>query len=91
MEKQLTLFEKLDDLCLSCIYGNLECRSYYIMTGKSLDGACEKCGDAAEKGHLECLKYLHENGCPWDENTCIGAASNGHLECLCYARENGMP
>ena len=19
--------------------------------------------------HLECLKYLHENGCPWNEGT----------------------
>ena len=22
---------------------------------------------AAEGGHLECLKYAHEKGCPWDE------------------------
>src|SRR6185295_9409014 len=21
---------------------------------------------AAHEGHLECLKYLHENGCPWE-------------------------
>ena len=24
----------------------------------------------AQNGHLECLKYAHENGCPWDEITC---------------------
>ena len=24
---------------------------------------------AAENGHLECLKYAHENGCPWNEWT----------------------
>ena len=23
-----------------------------------------------QNGHLECLKYAHENGCPWDEKTC---------------------
>ena len=56
-------------------------------------------------GHLECLKYAHENGCclpvgqqcvnrpcihtPWDENTCSGAACYGHLDCLKYAHENG--
>ena len=47
--------------------------------------------NAAEGGHLECLKYAHENGCPWDEWTCSMAAFNGHLECLKYAHENGCP
>ena len=37
----------------------------------------------------ECLKYVHENGCHWDEDTCKYAAENGHLECLKYAHENG--
>jgi hypothetical protein len=36
-------------------------------------------------GHLECLKYAHENGCEWDRYTCSNAAFNGHLECLKYA------
>ena len=35
-------------------------------------------------GHLECLRYLHENGCPWDEGICADAARNRHLECLKY-------
>ena len=26
----------------------------------------ETCEYAATKGHLEVLKYAHENGCPWD-------------------------
>ena len=26
---------------------------------------------AAENGHLECLKYAHENGCPWDEQLLV--------------------
>ena len=39
--------------------------------------------------HLECLKYLHENGCPWNEGTCSFVALRGHLECLKYAHENG--
>ena len=49
------------------------------------------CAETARGGHLECLKYLHENGCPWDEETCRGAAYAGHLECLKYAHENGCP
>ena len=40
---------------------------------------------------MECLKYARENGCPWDEVTCIAAAVNGHLDCLRYARKNGCP
>ena len=43
---------------------------------------------ASAEGHLECLRYAHENGCPWDVYTCRSA---GHLECLRYAHENGCP
>ena len=49
------------------------------------------CVYAATNGHLECLKYLHENGCPWDERTFSTATLNGHLECLKYLHENGCP
>ncbi len=49
------------------------------------------CAEMARKGNLELLKFLHENGCPWDEKTCYRAALNGHLECLRYAHENGCP
>jgi hypothetical protein len=46
---------------------------------------------AAEGGHLEVLKWAHENGCPWDARTCWAAAKAGHLEVLQWARENGCP
>ena len=49
------------------------------------------CSEMAEKGSLELLQFLHENGCPWDEGTCSAAAHYGHLECLKYAHENGCP
>ena len=49
------------------------------------------CSYAAEGGHLECLKYAHEKGCPWDAKTCSEAAQRGHLECLKYAHEKGCP
>jgi len=51
----------------------------------------ETCAAAAESGSLECLTYLYENGCSWDENTCTAAARGGHLQCLEYAHENGCP
>ena len=39
----------------------------------------------------ECLKYAHENGCPWDKKACKATVGNGHLECLKCAHENGCP
>ena len=47
--------------------------------------------DAASGGNLECLQYVHENGCPWNVGTCEVAAAGGNLECLQYAHENGCP
>lgn len=49
------------------------------------------CGNAVFNGHLECLKYLHENGCPWDEWSCYFAASCGYLDILKYLHENNCP
>ena len=37
------------------------------------------------------VKYLHENGCPWDEVACKTAAEGGHLDVLKYLHENGCP
>ena len=42
------------------------------------------CQIAARDGNLECLKYAHEIGCPWDKETCTQAALNGHLDCLSF-------
>jgi hypothetical protein len=47
--------------------------------------------EAASKGHIETLKYLHAKECPWDEEATKEAAANGHLECLKYLHENGCP
>ena len=46
---------------------------------------------AAENGHLDCLKYAHENGAPWHPKAATAAAVNGHLDCVAYAHENGAP
>ncbi len=45
----------------------------------------------AKLGNLDCLKYAHERGCPWNEWVCSFAAENGHFECLKYAHENKCP
>ena len=46
---------------------------------------------AAGGGHLDCLQYAHEHGCPWDVNTCASAVFGEQLHCLQYAREHGCP
>jgi len=46
---------------------------------------------AASCGALRIIKWLRENGCPWDEETCEYAAEKGHLEVLKWLRANGCP
>jgi len=41
--------------------------------------------------NLEVLKYLHENGCPWNEECCEIASLYEYLEVLKYLHENGCP
>ena len=44
-----------------------------------------------KKGHIDCVKYLHENNCKWNIDTMLCAVKNGHLDCVKYAHENGCP
>lgn len=47
------------------------------------------CMWAAIGGHLNCLKYLHENNFTWDYKTIKEALAYGNFECFKYAIENG--
>ena len=66
--------------------GNLEMVKYCVANECPIDeGAC---AEAAEKGHLEVLKYLREEvKAPWDSDTAAWAALNGHLHVLEYLVE----
>ncbi len=66
--------------------GNLEMVKYCVANEFSIGtGAC---ACAARNGHLECLKYLHEEAkAPWDSLTASWAAQNGHLHILEYLVE----
>jgi hypothetical protein len=44
---------------------------------------------AAKNGHLDCLRYAHENGCEMSHLITVEAAANGHLDCLQYAHSQG--
>jgi hypothetical protein len=92
--------DNFKEYCAKKIYGELNYKFNIINMTTSIislmhntcintDAKCIDCNMAAKKGHLECLKYLHENGCECDSDTSKMAAFNGHLECLKYAHKNG--
>ena len=37
------------------------------------------------------MKWLKENGCPWDIFTFVNATLNGNLENMKWLKENGCP
>jgi len=66
--------------------GNLEMVKYCVVNECSIDR--EACANAALGGHLEVLKYLHEEAkAPWGSATASWAAENGHLHILEYLVE----
>ena len=46
---------------------------------------------AAYHGHLPALQWLHENGCPLDEEACLFAAHREHWHCVRYLVDNKCP
>lgn len=62
-------------LLLLSIPGNLEIPHYM----------CRRC----RRRSFRYIKWLQQNGCDWDKNTCEKAAKNRHLDILIWARENG--
>jgi hypothetical protein len=51
----------------------------------------EVCEVAAAHGHLDCLKYAHEHGCPCPNmDPCI-ALQEGHLACVYYILDHDLP
>ena len=66
--------------------GNLEMVKYCVANECPI--GTWACSDATENGHLECLKYLHEEAkAPWGSHTAEWAAQNGHLHILEYLVE----
>jgi hypothetical protein len=66
--------------------GNLEMLKYCGANECPMDETL--CAWAAFYGHLECLKYLHEEAkAPWDHRTATDAAFKGHLHILEYLVE----
>ena len=72
-------------------FGNLGALQPMHQRGDLDDDFNSLCTWAAEEGQLEILKWLRENGAPWNEYTCAWAAHDGDLEMLQWARANGCP
>ena len=67
-------------------HGNLEMVKYCVANECPIDRCA--CTNAASGGHLEVLKYLHEEAkVPWGWMTANFAAQNGHLHILEYLVE----
>ena len=45
--------------------------------------------NAIEGGHMETVRWLKSEGCPWNVWACITAAEGGHLEILKWLRREG--
>ena len=59
--------------CKRCFSGNL---NYAVL-------------NACKNGHLECLKYMYDNGFEWYSVAATYAALNGHLDCLKFIHQMG--
>ena len=47
------------------------------------------CKYLALNGHLDCLSYAHENGCPWNRVDCLQKArENNHLHIIEWIEQN---
>jgi len=49
------------------------------------------CSNAAEKGHLDILKWARAHGCEWNADVCTAAAATGQLEVLKWLRSQSPP
>ena len=49
------------------------------------------CAAAASNGHIDTVKWLKKNGCPWGDGTSTGAATFGDLELLRWCLDNECP
>jgi len=77
-----------DELTITAaaLQGNLEMVKYCVANECPM--YVSACAYAASNGHLEVLKYLHEEvKAPWDSLTANCAASSGHLHILEYLVE----
>ena len=90
------LFEKGCPIDLKCASGAMNSGHVHIlqwMKDNGMTGELLECHMylTAGRGHLEVVKWLHVNGCPWDEKACSSAGSRTHWDTLQYLVDNKCP
>jgi len=73
----------------NCNINNIDDNSHYTPYKLINIGLNYLCEIASWNGCLNVLKYLHENGCPWNEICCENASRP--VKYLKYLHENGCP
>lgn len=87
----------------AAMYGHTNCIRFATSIGVAVDE--RSCSAAACQGQLRTLRYLRENGCPWNHDlfaACLDSLDADDTEedfsdvrairaCMEYARENGCP
>lgn len=74
-------------LCLG--YIQFKDLKYWNELKKNKPWNSDVCVVASEYGDFDLVKYLHKNGCSWDQRVPQYAVKNGHLEILQYCIQNG--
>ena len=77
-------------ISMAASQGNLEMVKYCVANECPINE--KACAWAARCGHLEVLKYLHEEvKAPWESCTASWAAESGHLHILCLLYTSPSP
>lgn len=79
----------------AAFYNNLDILTHVhnkrVKKGIKMKWNKRTCHNAARGKSLKCLKYLHDNGCEWDDIVTLISVQQGNLEMLKYAYENNCP
>ena len=70
--------------------GNLDALKYIFNLGLDTipwDNKTQE--NAAKMGHLNCIIFLYEHGCPWGTSVCNMSAEKNRFDIVKYAIENG--
>ena len=71
----------------AAVCGSIQTLQLAKKYGCQLNNYYGLCKAAAHNGHLECLKFLHQNGCQIDSAVLSAAAENNHMTCLKYVQD----
>jgi len=95
-DNELFTFTQLYGIDIKCFNSDTGSANHYKYYSEDYDQRkkqnrqyVERNGKVARTGHLEILKYAHENGCAWDSTTCEAAEMCGNVDILKYVQEKG--